>query len=167
LHIKAHLLVIQHEGIVPKSTPIYQKMVLYTVFMYCAAIAFMLLVVTNVITASVSMACWTAKLVDNVLQLGIVIVIMYLYRPRGRNIDQYMERDDHGDEARQREEVLLDDVNGFTPVNEQDGMRQWEEGMDLPLEPLLISSREPAVSILSSSRTEPTYELVSDTTVPA
>jgi hypothetical protein len=159
LHIKAHLLVIQQEGIVPSSTPIYKKMELYSAFMYFVSLAFMMLIVINVISASLPLAFWAFRLIDNVMQLGIVTVIMWLYRPRGKNIDQYMERDERTNEERQRGEVLLEDINDFTPTAQQDGMREWEEGMDLPLEPLVISSREPRAGA-GQSREEPRHERV-------
>jgi hypothetical protein len=163
LHIKAHLLVIQQQGIAPSSTPIYQKMILYQKFLYCAILAFVMLVLINVLSATVALAFWAARLIDNIMQFLIVIIVMWLYRPRGKNIDQYMERDGMGDEERERGEVLLEDINDFTPTAQQDGMREWEEGMDLPLEPLLVSSRETRAGG-SGARNEPEYERVGHNT---
>jgi hypothetical protein len=45
-------------------------------------------------------------------------------------------------EGEERGEVLLEDLAGFTVDREQGGMREWEEGMELPLQPIVVSSKE-------------------------
>jgi hypothetical protein len=71
----------------------------------------------------------------------VVATLEWVYRPRGAALDRYMRADDEG-EGQNRTEIALEDLDGFS-VNEAHGeMRQWHEGMELPLEPLLISSRD-------------------------
>jgi hypothetical protein len=150
--IKAHLLVIQNDGILPSSTPIYQKLIHYQILLYVVGLSFLLVMLTNVNLSFFGAPNWLGRLVDNLIQFGILATVMYLYRPRGETIDRYMRRDDGQGE---REEVLLDDLEGLAPTERRNGMREWEDGMDLPLEPLLVSSKERTSAF--SATEEPDY----------
>jgi hypothetical protein len=140
LVIKAHLMVIQHHGIRPFSTPIYQKMELYHHFLFFVGISFMSLLVVNVVLSSVDVAAWIIGLIEGIIQFIILVGVMFLYRPRGHGIDQYMRADADGDEASKRDEVLLEDLDAYDPTAEQEGMRMWEDGMELPLEPHVVAT---------------------------
>jgi hypothetical protein len=141
-HIKAHLLVIRNSGIVPSTTPIYQKFLLYRVLMWIAGAAIFTFVTLNVFMAMMNSLDWVIALVNNVIQFAIIWILMFLYRPRGTSIDQFMQPDVEED-GRQRDEVLLEDLEGFQVQDAAEGTREWEEGMNLPLQPLVVSSREP------------------------
>jgi hypothetical protein len=44
--------------------------------------------------------------------------------------------------GRERGEVLLEDLDGFAVEDAHGEMREWEDGMELPLQPLVVSSRK-------------------------
>jgi hypothetical protein len=126
-HIKAHLLVIRNSGIVPSTTPIYQKFLLYQVVMWISGAAIFTFVTLNVFMAMMNSLDWVIALVNNLIQFAIICVLMFLYRPRGTSIDEFMQPDVEED-GRQRDEVLLEDVEGFRVQDAVEGARDWEEG---------------------------------------
>jgi hypothetical protein len=76
-----------------------------------------------------------------VVQCAIMCILMFLYRPRAAEFDRYFGPDVVG-EGRERGEVRLEDVDSFAiDGGPEDGMRDWEEGMRLPLQPVVILSR--------------------------
>jgi hypothetical protein len=142
--IKAHLLAIRNDGIVPISTPIYQKFLLYQIFLNIAVMAFLSFLMVNVFLSIIRSDGWIIALTNNVFQFVIIVTLMVLFRPRGRTIDEYMQPDGAMD-GQTRGEVALDELTGFEVEDAQEGMREWEEGMDLPLQPLVVSSRSQPV----------------------
>jgi hypothetical protein len=139
--LKAHLMVIRNDGIAPTTTPIYQKFVMYQKILYLIGLAFIAFVMFNIILSMVSAPAWAVWFVNNLVQLGIIGMMLWLYRPRGTAVDRFMQPDAPPD-GEQRGEVLLEDLNGFALDGEQGGMREWEDGMELPLQPILVSSKE-------------------------
>jgi hypothetical protein len=138
--IKAHLLAIRNDGILPSSTPIYQKFLIYQLFLDAAVWAFLSFFVLNVFLSVMKSEGWIVALANNMIQFAIVGGLMVLFRPRGKFVDEYMQPDvELGEEA--RGEVALEELSGFEIESAQDGMREWEEGMNLPLHPLVVSSR--------------------------
>jgi hypothetical protein len=141
-HIKAHLLVIRNSGIVPSTTPISQKFLLYRVLMWIGGAAIFTFVTLNVFMATMNSLDWVIALVNNLIQLATICVLMFLHRPRGTSVDQFMQPD-VAEDGRQRDEVLLEDLDGFHVQDAAEGTRDWEEGMNLPLQPLVASSKGP------------------------
>jgi hypothetical protein len=139
--IRAHLLVIQNDGIEPTSTPIYQKFMLYHIFLYVAGIAFVLFLALNVFLAFVGADAWVVGMVGNIVQFLLIGALMFLFRPRGAEIDRFMVPDS-ATEGQERGEVALEDLDSFAPDGAGEGMRQWETGMELPLQPVVVSSKE-------------------------
>jgi hypothetical protein len=138
--VKAHLLAIRNDGIVPASTPIYEKFRIYQVFLNLAVIAFLSFLLLNIVLVILHAENWVVALTNNVIQFGVVVSLMVLFRPRGRSIDEYLQPDGELEGA-PRAEVAVEDLAGFEVESAPDGMREWEEGMDLPLQPLVVSSR--------------------------
>jgi hypothetical protein len=155
--IRAHLLVIQHGGILPSSTPIYQKLVHYQIFLYLVALSFLLVFISTANLSFFGAANWVGRMIDHLLQFIILASVCWLYRPRGEEIDKYMQRD-NGDGA--RDEVVLEDLESLEADNRTQGMKEWNSGMNLPLEPVLVSSRDPRPLLSKSSPLA--YTAVSD-----
>jgi hypothetical protein len=143
--IKAHLLAIRNDGIVPITTPIYQKFLIYRLFHNVAIMSFIAFLTLNIFLSIIRSPNWVVALTNNGFQFGTIATLMVLFRPRGRSIDEYMQPDVELDDQ-SRGEVALDDLTGFEVADAGDGMREWEEGMDLPLQPLVVCSRAPPTS---------------------
>jgi hypothetical protein len=154
--VMAHLMVIDQDGIDPSTTPIYQKYILYRVFVVAAIFAFVLLFLVDSAMILLDAPNWIAGLLDDLVQLGLILFAMFLYRPRGSRIDAYMQAD-VAVEGGSRNEVLLEDLDSFSIDAPREGRREWEDGMGLPLEPVLISSREQ--KSIFQRRTEQPYEM--------
>lgn len=156
--IKAHLMVIENNGIVPQSTPIYQKFKLYSTFVYTVGCAIYLFILVKTMLVLMGYHYFMVAIVD-IMQFGIIAMLMLIYRPHGVEIDAYMRRDSGDGE---REEVDLDDLDRYDieGASNREGMREWEDGMNLPLEPLVVSSNDRAKrSLFSRSRDETQYTI--------
>jgi hypothetical protein len=141
--IKAHLMVIRDDGIIPTTTPVYQKFLIYQTILYLIGLAFLAFLMLNILLSAVAASTWVVWFVNNIVQLLIIGMMLWLYRPRGAAVDQFMQPDAPAD-GTERGEVLLEELDGFA-VNDQGGnMREWEEGMQLPLQPIVVSSKERA-----------------------
>jgi hypothetical protein len=140
--VKAHLLAIQRDGIMPITTPIYQKLRIFQLFLNVAVVAFVSFLMLNVVLSVLRSQNWIVGIANNVIQFGIIIALMALYRPRRGTIDMYMQPDVDF-EGPPRGEVALEELQEFVIEAAPDGMREWEEGMNLPLQPLLVSSTTP------------------------
>jgi hypothetical protein len=139
--IKAHLLVIREGGIAPATTPVYHKFLIYQAILYLIGLAFLAFLILNIFLSAVSADQWVVWLVNNFVQILTIGMMLWLYRPRGTAVDQFM-RPDAPAEGAERGEVLLEDLEGFTVDGGGAEMRDWEEGMELPLQPLVVSSKE-------------------------
>lgn len=140
--VKAHLMVIREEGIAPETTPVYQKFLIYQAILYVIGLAFLTFVLLNILMSAVGASQWVVWMVNNIVQLVIIGMMLWLYRPRGAAFDRFMRPDVPG-EGEERGEVLLEDLEGFVVSGGGEGnMREWEEGMGLPLQPVVVSSKE-------------------------
>jgi hypothetical protein len=140
-YVKAHLLVIRNSGIAPSTTPIFQKYVLYRRFLSVIGFTFLAFLALNLTLAALRAANWVVSVVKMVVQCAIMCILMFLYRPRGAEFDRYFGPDVVG-EGMERGKVLLEDLDSFAiDGGPEDGMKDWEEGMRLPLQPVVIASR--------------------------
>ena len=133
-HIVAHLFVIRQTGIDPSTTPIQEKLKMYSNFLYSEIGILSVLVLSNLILEFVNADNWLFTMFNVAIQFFIMLISMIIFRPRGEVIDHYMKFDD--DEDGERDEVRLDDLDGFSSNN--CGGTQWHSGMNLPLQPILV-----------------------------
>lgn len=116
---------------------------------------------------------WLQSLINIFCQLFALLNPIIIFRPRGKSIDKYMENDynksllndddnngggsgisgDFGD----RDEVMLDDLDGFDPRKSQG--TEWQDGMKLPLQPILVGKE---VSKKPMRKTENTYTTIEE-----
>jgi hypothetical protein len=141
--IKAHLLAIRNSGILPASTPVYQKLFLYEVSLYVTTGVFFVLLTLNLFLVLLHAQRWVVGLTNNIVQLMTVIALMLLYRPRGNIIDDFLQPDVEGN-GQQRGEIALEELDTFEVEEGGQGMMEWEEGVNLPLQPLVVSSKSQA-----------------------
>jgi hypothetical protein len=80
-------------------------------------------------------------LTNDVVQSVIIGMMLWLDRSRGAAVDRFMVPDIPVD-GEERGQVLLEDLEGFALNDNRGEMREWEEGMDLPLQPIVVSSKE-------------------------
>jgi hypothetical protein len=139
---RAHLFLIADSGIDPTTTPIYEKWQMATTQIWVLGMAFLLFLIIGDMWPFLNAEEWIFGLCNNIVQLVIVVVVMYMYRPRGEHVDEYMQ-DDTGQEDEDREEILLDDLDSFNVRSHRGEMTRWEYGMQLPRQPLLVASRHP------------------------
>jgi hypothetical protein len=139
--IKAHLMLIRNDGIAPASTPVYQKFLMYQAILYVIGVPFIAFLVLNIFLSAMDAPAWVVWFVNNIVQFLIIAMILWLYRPRGKTLDRFMQPDVPG-EGVARKEILLEDLEEFAMDADQGAMREWEDGMELPLQPIVVSSRE-------------------------
>jgi hypothetical protein len=113
---------------------------LYEVSLYVTAAAFMAFLTLNMLLSLMHVQKWVSDLLNNIVQFLIIGGLMLLYRPTGKKIDDFLEPDMEGGEQ-QRSEIALEELETFEVEDGGQGMQEWEEGMNLPLQPLLVSSR--------------------------
>ncbi|OHT05406.1 hypothetical protein TRFO_26889 [Tritrichomonas foetus] len=141
-HINAHMYVIKQAGIDPTTTPIYEKTKMYTYFLYVIISVVSTIIIMNICLTWVEADNWLISMTNIIIQFVTLLSTMIIFRPRGIVIDQYM-MSDLSDEG-ERDEVRLDDLDGFNPNDK--GGAVWQEGMKLPLQPILVGeevSRKP------------------------
>jgi hypothetical protein len=88
---------------------------------------------------------------------------MYLYRPRGVSVDRYLQADEEGEKG--RDEIPLDDLDGFTVDQQRSDLRPWTEDMVLPLEPVIVSSqRDMQRALIEQGGANDTYTAIDNPT---
>jgi hypothetical protein len=122
--VKAHLLAIRNIGIVPASTPVYQKLFLYEVSLYVTAAAFMAFLTLNMLMSLMHVEKWVSELLNNTVQLLTIGGLMLLYRPRGKKIDDFLQPDTEGGQQ-QRSEIALEELETFEV---EEGVRECRNG---------------------------------------
>ena len=98
---------------------------------------------------------WVRDFIAVLYQTIVYIVLGFLYRPRGIDIDQLLNADDesgqfgdhNSENGGERDVVDLEDLDDKTFLNPS-GKRQWQPGDKLPLEPTL-KDRRPADTHIS------------------
>jgi hypothetical protein len=135
--IKAHLLAIKNSGIAPASTPIYQKLFLYEVSLVVTAGVVFVFLTLNLFLVLLHAQNWVIGLTNNSVQLVTVIALMVLYRPRGKAVDDFLQPDVEG-EGQERGEIAVEELEAFEIDEGGQGMMEWEEGMNLPLQPQVV-----------------------------
>jgi hypothetical protein len=150
-HVRAHLLVITNSGIDPTTTPIYNKQKLYQFMLWGIATAVLVILFVNLLFSLLSAVNWVVGLGNNMIQLVILAFVLFLYRRNDMKIDRYMQTDEEI-EGIGRDEVLLEDLDSVSLTNGRTGLKQCNDGMQLPLEPIVVSSRDPTRALAPGRR---------------
>lgn len=139
MHLFAHMFVINQEGYDPQTTPIFKKYRLFQIFITLMSSALLIYIMTYIVMLFINAPDWIDNLFSNLMQMFILGSLMVVYRPMGEKIDRYFRPDfDDTDDDQNRGEIGLEDISSFDPKNTSG--RQWEEGMNLPLEPIVIQN---------------------------
>ena len=158
IRLEAHMMVITEMGIDPKTTPIYDKYIIYMRFMRFMIPSMGIGVVIYVALLWASMADWVLQLWFNIMQFGALTGIVVVFRPRGAKFDKYMRQDrsDPGD----RRKIAVEDLNKFD-VNRQDGVSAWDGETQLPLEPVIVPTTKCDSWLVEDTQSEATNANVS------
>ncbi|OHS93577.1 hypothetical protein TRFO_40168 [Tritrichomonas foetus] len=146
MHLNAHLYVIQQDGINPMSTPIFRKKFIIVAIVELPILSLLFIYLVQIITSYTGADQWISDIVNFIVQLLIILSAMLIYRPQGKDIDQYINADE-GDES-DRGQVRLEDLNQLQ--FDQDDGQEWTTDVKLPLEPILIkeqASKTPLKSV--------------------
>ena len=138
LHILAHLLVIQNEGIDAESTPIYLKHRMYQHFQYIVVIGCIIIVIKTSVEATAETPEWLNTFIDQLTEMILLSCIGIIFRLRGSDEAGYTAV---GNKDRAAPvEVAMDDLDAFRIDDEKHEGKQWEEGMELPAQPVIVST---------------------------
>ena len=143
LHIMAHLLVIQNEGIDAESTPVYLKHRMYAFLQKTIILGCILALVCMVITSVTEAPLWASATLQYISEIIILTAFGCIFRLRATDSAGYSMVGDSN--LTSSIEVALDDIKEFNLGKEG---KQWQEGMELPAQPTIVST--PAVIVLSS-----------------
>lgn len=131
--IFAHFIVIRERNIDPLTTPIYLKYKIFEVFILVTCASFLVMLIFILFFTYFYVDTWIGNLINCSYVLFMLIFMSVTYRPRGPNIDKYMQVDEDNEE---RLEVQLEDINEVSMRTFRDEhLQKWEDGMDLPLQP--------------------------------
>lgn len=143
IQIQAHMLVIQNEGIDAASTPIYLKHRMYFFLHKIIVLGCCLVLICMLISSVVDAPEWISTSLQCLSELIIMTAFGCVFRLRDTDSAGYsMVGEANMDSSI---EIALDDARYFSL--EKEG-KQWQEGMDLPKQPTVVST--PAVIVLSS-----------------
>jgi hypothetical protein len=138
LHVLAHLLVIQNEGIIPESTPIYLKHQMYQQFQYIVVIGCIMVVVKTSVEATVNTPEWVNNALDQITEMILLTCLGIIFRLRGSDEAGYTVV---GSKDRAAPiEVALDDLDTFKLGENKHEGKQWEVGMELSPQPVIVST---------------------------
>jgi hypothetical protein len=151
LYIVAHLLAIADEGINARSTPIWQKYMLYRRFQFAMLAAAIELLLYLIIDIAVTLEFLAGEITWDVIVLTVLGMLAFIFRLRGKANADYLRIGDGEDPGA---EVQLADLEGLAVNGERlYGGRDWEEGMPLPRQPEIVRQQAANVVIASPDGT--------------
>jgi hypothetical protein len=149
LRVVAHMVVIANRGINPRTTPIWQKYVMFRSFQRIIIVGALLIMVYYVCSVFLAVPFGADEIVTDSLQLAVVAAWLVLFRLRaGARKNYYRIRFQETGDVGQVLTTDLDDVDirsGALSVG-----RDWTEGMALPRQPKVVQEEniDPAARIV-------------------
>lgn len=134
LILRAHLYVIMKNNINPRTTPIFKKRIKYFVFSVSSFVYFTLWISVISLEMSGVIGYWVRDLVEFLLDTTLLIIAFSLFY-----LNNYIESD----------YTLLDDaqkisnteiMDDFISSGDNGDLVDWEDGMLLPPEPIIVDS---------------------------
>ena len=145
LIITAHMLVIQNAGINPKTTPLAKKLLMYEQYTY-AFLGWIILVLVRLIVGQFAGdVLWLSAFFEQLTTILTLVAFGFIFRIRNKDNDGYTAIGG-GD----GEEFVLSDIESARQnLTEMEGTgQQWEPGMSLPAQPVIVPS--PTVIVIES-----------------
>jgi hypothetical protein len=143
MEVIAHLVVIQESGIAPKTTPIYKKYRMFTVYSrmliaYCCS-----LVIALLLGMFLSELLWPPQFLNLLIDLGMCIGMAWLFSFREEKLQNYVQIHDqvYGETSMITPSTIsrtnLDEID-LEEIEQSEGGKPYESGMQLPPPPRFI-----------------------------
>jgi hypothetical protein len=151
LHILAHLVAIANEGINPRTTPIYEKHILYRRFHWTLLGGCCCLLLYMAATIFFTPSFTIDELLTDIIVVVVLIPLCALFRLQGSSNGSYVKiSDDAGQHG-----ILLSDLETVNVNSDElNGGRPWEEGMKLPGMPEIVKQPQTNVVLESPDGTD-------------
>lgn len=169
LYVIAHLAVIKEQGIDPKTTPVYSKYKIFRGISWGVVSYFLITFLVSSISSFADIPYYVEDIVQDAITLLLLGAAAYIFRLRRDMRRGYMMIGDVDENIEpqtfSREDVK--ELGGTQRDNEADEMREWEEGMLLPPQPVIVDSdkKENKKKSNVKEQNEREEELIKDGTV--
>lgn len=141
LHIRAHLLAITNVGIDARTTPIWQKFLMYQMLQWTIIVFCLILIVRIIIIYFLEDLIWLPVFLSDVQNLVMLILLGINFRLRGPDASNgYAMIEDQDMSTYGPTEVILSDIENMGVNELQMGGTQWQSGMPLPGPPHLVET---------------------------
>lgn len=141
LHIRAHLLAITNVGIDARTTPIWQKFLMYQMLQWTIIVFCLILIVRIIVVYFLSDLIWLPVFLGDVQNLVMLILLGINFRLRGPAASNgYAMIEDQDMSSYGPTEVIMSDIENMGINEMQMGGKQWESGMPLPGPPHLVET---------------------------
>jgi hypothetical protein len=137
LHIIAHLLAIRNAGINPRTTPIFQKHLLYRRFQLILITGSAELLLEICLAEILQLAFFAREVLDDCMILVMMALLAIVFRLRPAGAVAYGRMSDEDG----IQEILLSDLDHIDVGNLEGGM-DWVDGMALPAPPEIVRERQ-------------------------
>lgn len=141
LHIRAHLLAITNAGIDARTTPIWQKYLMYQMLQWTIIVFCLILIARIIVIYFLSELIWLSTFMSDLQNLVMLILLGINFRLRGPDASNgYAMIEDQDMSTYGPTEVILSDIENIGVNEMQLGGKQWESGMPLPGPPHLVET---------------------------
>lgn len=141
LHIRAHLLAITNVGIDARTTPIWQKFLMYQMLQWTIIVFCLILIVRIIIIYFLEDLIWLPVFLSDVQNIVMLILLGINFRLRGPDASNgYAMIEDQEMSTYGPTEVILSDIENMGVNELQMGGTQWQSGMPLPGPPHLVET---------------------------
>ncbi|OHT07255.1 hypothetical protein TRFO_24664 [Tritrichomonas foetus] len=139
LHIRAHLLAIQNAGIDAKTTPVWQKNLMYNMLQWSIIVFLILIIIHIVIVYFFPNYGWVDGFIYDIQNIVCLILLGINFRLRGPDAANgyTMIEEPDGTNEFAMSDIERIDVNS---AEFQQGGKQWESGMPLPAPPQVVET---------------------------
>jgi hypothetical protein len=149
LRVIAHMVAIANRGINPRTTPIWQKYVMFRSFQRIVIVGAVLIMAYYICSVFLAVPFGADEIITDSLQLAVIVAWLVLFRLRGSTRrDYYRVRIEGTGDPGQVLRTDLDDVDlGSEALSVG---REWKEGMALPSQPKVVKPEnvDPAARIV-------------------
>lgn len=132
--VKAHLVVIQEQGINPESTPIYHKFAMFQTLIMTVCCYFGLYFTRSIVTAIWFLPEWIPELTYQVFLSVFPCIVGWCFRMKKDTTRGYFMIP--GSETGVRV-FSVDDIDSMELQLNTDTQTEWQEGMELPSQPVI------------------------------
>lgn len=140
INVYGHLLVISQSGIDPTTTPIYYKSKMFYALSWSLIIYFLFISLRMIISQIFFIPYWTLELSKEVLDILVFSTIMWFFRLRKKQMDDYTMFTNTPSPDEKPIELTNNQVKSFKAKISAflTGTRKWETGDALPLQPIVM-----------------------------